>query len=125
MACYQPQPRRQPLNPKLIKTDPPADAVTATTPKELRLSFNEELVPQFSGVELTDKSGKKIEIGTTAPDTADKKQLVCLCRHHWLMEFIRCAGMRSATTHTVCKAATHPPSNIEAAGLAARRHLLP
>lgn len=76
MACYQPQPRRQPLNPKLIKTDPPADAVTATTPKELRLSFNEELVPQFSGVELTDKSGKKIEIGTTAPDTADKKQLV-------------------------------------------------
>jgi copper resistance protein C len=63
-------------HPKLIKTDPPADAVTATPPKELRLSFNEELVPKFSGVELADKSGKKIETGATAPDPSEKKQLV-------------------------------------------------
>jgi len=63
-------------HPKLVKTDPPADAVTATPPKELRLSFNEGLVPKFSGVELTDKSGKKIEIGTAAADASDKKQLV-------------------------------------------------
>jgi methionine-rich copper-binding protein CopC len=63
-------------HPKLVKTDPPADAVTATAPKELRLSFNEELVAKFSGVELADKSGKKIETGPTAPDASDKKQLV-------------------------------------------------
>ena len=63
-------------HPKLIKTDPPADAVTDTPPKELRLSFNEELVPKFSGVELADKSGKKIETGATAPDPSEKKQLV-------------------------------------------------
>jgi copper resistance protein C len=63
-------------HPKLVKTDPAADAVTATSPKELRLSFNEELVPKFSGVELSDEKGKKIEIGATAPDPSDKKQLV-------------------------------------------------
>jgi methionine-rich copper-binding protein CopC len=50
--------------------------VTATAPKELRLSFNEELVPKFCGVELTDKSGTKIAIGQLGPDPADKKQLV-------------------------------------------------
>src|ERR1700730_16487553 len=63
-------------HPKLVKTDPAADAVTATSPKELRLSFNEELVAKFSGVELNDEKGKKIEIGATAPDPSDKKQLV-------------------------------------------------
>ena len=63
-------------HPKLIKTDPAADAVTATSPKELRLSFNEELVAKFSGVDLTDQQGKRVEIGATAPDPSDKKQLV-------------------------------------------------
>jgi len=63
-------------HPKLVKTDPAADAAAATPPKELRLTFNEELVPKFSGVELTDKSGKKIETGAAAPDPSNKKQLV-------------------------------------------------
>ena len=63
-------------HPKLLKTDPPADAVTATAPKELRLIFNEELVPKFCGIELADKSGKKVETGGMAPDASDKKQLV-------------------------------------------------
>jgi methionine-rich copper-binding protein CopC len=62
-------------HPKLIKTDPAADAVTATSPKEVRLSFNEELVAKFSGVELTDQKGKKVEIGASALDPSDKKQL--------------------------------------------------
>jgi methionine-rich copper-binding protein CopC len=42
---------------------PTADAVTATSPKELRLSFNEELVAKFSRIDLTDQGGKKVEIG--------------------------------------------------------------
>lgn len=63
-------------HPKLVKTDPAADAVTPTSPKELRLSFNEELVTKFSGVDLMDQEGKKVEIGAAAPDPSDKKQLV-------------------------------------------------
>ncbi len=62
-------------HPKLVKSDPAGDAVIAS-PKELRLSFNEELVPKFSGVELKDQKGQKVEIGTIAADPTDKKQLV-------------------------------------------------
>jgi hypothetical protein len=65
-------------HPKLVKTDPPADTATATSPKELRLTFNEELVTKFSGVEVTDEKEKKIEIGSTSPDPSDKKQLVAV-----------------------------------------------
>jgi methionine-rich copper-binding protein CopC len=63
-------------HPKLVKSDPAADTIAAAFPKELRLSFNEDLVPKFSGVEVKDQKGQKVEIGTTAIDPADKKQLV-------------------------------------------------
>lgn len=63
-------------HPKLVKSDPASGIVTATSPKELRLSFNEELVPKFSGAEVKDQKGQKIEIGTTTTDPASKKQLV-------------------------------------------------
>ncbi len=63
-------------HPKLVKSDPAADTVVAASPIELRLSFNEELVPKFSGAEVKDQKGQKVEIGTAAADPADKKQLV-------------------------------------------------
>jgi copper resistance protein C len=63
-------------HPKLVKTDPAADAVATNAPKELRLGFNEALVAKFSGVELRDEKGKKVEVGPTGPDPSDKKQLV-------------------------------------------------
>jgi len=63
-------------HPKLVKSDPAADAVVTAAPKELRLSFNEELVPKFSSAEVKDRKGQKVEIGTAAADPTDKKQLV-------------------------------------------------
>jgi copper resistance protein C len=63
-------------HPKLVKSDPAADAVVAASPKELRLSFNEELVPKFSSADVKDQKGQKIEVGDAAADPADKKQLV-------------------------------------------------
>ena len=63
-------------HPKLVKSDPAADAVVAASPKELRLSFNEELVPKFSGADVKDQKGQKVEIGTAGTDPTDKKQLV-------------------------------------------------
>jgi len=63
-------------HPKLVKSDPAADAVVTASPKELRLSFNEELVPKFSSADVKDQKGQKIEVGAPAADPADKKQLV-------------------------------------------------
>ena len=63
-------------HPKLVKSDPAADAVVAASPKELRLSFNEELVPKFSSADVKDQKGQKVEIGTAAANPTDKKQLV-------------------------------------------------
>jgi hypothetical protein len=63
-------------HPKLVKSDPAADAAVSDSPKELRLSFNEELVPKFSGADVKDQKGQKVEVGAAAADPADKKQLV-------------------------------------------------
>ena len=63
-------------HPKLVKSDPAADAVVSAAPKELRLSFNEELVPKFSSADVKDQKGQKVEVGTAAADPTDKKQLV-------------------------------------------------
>jgi copper resistance protein C len=63
-------------HPKLVKSDPDANAVVSAGPKELRLSFNEELVPKFSSADVKDQNGQKVEIGTTAADPIDKKQLI-------------------------------------------------
>jgi methionine-rich copper-binding protein CopC len=63
-------------HPKLVKSDPAANAVVSAGPKELRLSFNEELVPKFSSADVKDQKGQKVEVGTAAADPTDKKQLV-------------------------------------------------
>ena len=63
-------------HPKLVKADPASDSVVTSSPKELRLSFNEELVTKFSGVEIKDQKGEKVEIGTTVIDPGNKKQLI-------------------------------------------------
>ena len=61
---------------KLTVASPAADAVVATPPKELRMTFNEGLIAKFSGVELKSKDGTKIETGAAITDPGDKKQLV-------------------------------------------------
>ena len=63
-------------HPKLVTSDPAAEAVVDNSPKELRLKFNEDLVPKFSGAEMKNQQGQKVEIGSAASDPADKKQLV-------------------------------------------------
>ena len=63
-------------HPKLVKSEPAADAVISAAPKELRLKFNEELVPKFSSADVKDQKGQKVEIGAAAADPKDKKQLV-------------------------------------------------
>ena len=47
-----------------------------TSPTQIRITFNENVIPQFSGVELKDQAGKMIATGKAAIDPTNKKQLV-------------------------------------------------
>jgi copper resistance protein C len=60
----------------LTETTPKADASITTSPTEIRLGFNEELVARFSGIELKDQTGKHVETGPAAIDPKDKKRLI-------------------------------------------------
>jgi methionine-rich copper-binding protein CopC len=47
-----------------LKTETPArDTVVTTPPTELQLNFSEGLEPQFTGITMTDASGKRIATG--------------------------------------------------------------
>ena len=47
-----------------------------TSPMQIRITFNENVIPKFSGVELKDQRGKMIATGKAAIDPANKRQLV-------------------------------------------------
>ena len=60
---------------QLQAADPGAGA-TVASPKEIRITFSETVVPRFSGIELKDQSGRLIATGKSESDAADKKILV-------------------------------------------------
>lgn len=62
-------------HPQLQSAQPAAGAAT-TAPRQISITFNEAVIPQFSGVELKDQSGKLIATGKAATDPANKKLLV-------------------------------------------------
>jgi methionine-rich copper-binding protein CopC len=63
-------------HPQLQSAEPAAGAAITTSPKQIRITFNENVIPQFSGVEVRDQTGKVIATGKAATDPANKKQLV-------------------------------------------------
>jgi len=62
-------------HPQLQAAEPAVGAVTAP-PKQIRITFNETIIPKFSGVEIKDKAGRTVAIGKAMIDPADKKRLV-------------------------------------------------
>jgi methionine-rich copper-binding protein CopC len=62
-------------HPELQSAEPAAGAAT-TSPKQIKITFNENVMVQFSDVELKDQSGKTIPTGKATVDPANKKQLV-------------------------------------------------
>jgi copper resistance protein C len=62
-------------HPQLQAADPAAGAATAS-PKQVRITFNEPVIAQFSGVELRDQAGKLIATGKSETDPSNKKILV-------------------------------------------------
>ena len=62
-------------HPALETTDPGRDA-TVPSPKEIRLTFTEDLVAKFSGLTVKDQSGHPIETASPTVDPSHKRQLV-------------------------------------------------
>src|ERR1700687_1010107 len=63
-------------HPQLQSADPAAGAAVTTSPKQIRITFNENVIPQLSGVEVKDQTGKMIPTGKAATDPANKKLLI-------------------------------------------------
>jgi methionine-rich copper-binding protein CopC len=63
-------------HPQLKQAGPAPGSVVATSPKAIRIEFNEAVVANFSGVEITDQSGKKYGTGAASLGANDKKQLI-------------------------------------------------
>ena len=63
-------------HPQLQSADPAPGAATTTAPKQIRITFDENVIPKMSGVEVKDQSGKIIPTGKAATDPANKKMLV-------------------------------------------------
>jgi methionine-rich copper-binding protein CopC len=63
-------------HPELQSAEPAMGAVVATSPMQIRIIFNENVLPQFSGVDLKEQTGKTIATGKAATDPANKKVLV-------------------------------------------------
>lgn len=62
-------------HPKLQSSDPAAGVATAS-PKQIRITFSEGVMSQFSGIEVRDNTGKPIALGKSEIDPSNKKILV-------------------------------------------------
>ena len=63
-------------HPELQSAEPAIGTATVASPKQIRIIFNESVIPQFSGIELKDQTGNAIAMGKAATDPANKKLLV-------------------------------------------------
>jgi len=60
----------------VLEASDPGQGATVSSPKEIRLTFTENLIAKFSGLTIKDQSGR--QIGTASPsfDPNDKRQLI-------------------------------------------------
>ncbi|KZD21199.1 copper homeostasis periplasmic binding protein CopC [Tardiphaga robiniae] len=54
----------------------PAAGKSSAPPKQIRILFNESVIPQFSGIELKDQDGKAIATGKATTDPTNKKLMI-------------------------------------------------
>jgi methionine-rich copper-binding protein CopC len=63
-------------HPELQAAAPAPGAATNGSPKQIRITFNENVIPKLSGAEVKDQTGKIIATGKAATDPTNKKLLV-------------------------------------------------
>src|SRR5215470_10095804 len=59
-----------------LKTADPAQGATVSSPKEIRLTFTEDLVAKFSGLTVKDQSGNLVETASPSTDPNHKRELI-------------------------------------------------
>jgi len=54
----------------LASANPPVSGTVATAPSEISITFTEDVEPKFSGIQVLDATGKRVDEGSvhTAPD---------------------------------------------------------
>jgi methionine-rich copper-binding protein CopC len=58
-----------------LETTVPGQGATVTSPKEIRLTFTEDLVAKFSGLTVKDQTGQLVETAGPSVDPNRKRQL--------------------------------------------------
>jgi copper resistance protein C len=59
-----------------LETTDPGQGSTVSSPKEIRLTFTEDLIAKFSGLTLKDQSGRLVETASPTVDPNHKHQLI-------------------------------------------------
>lgn len=59
-----------------LETADPARGATVSSPKEIRLTFSEDLIAQFSGLTVKDQTGHVVDTGSPVIDPKQKRQLI-------------------------------------------------
>ncbi len=62
-------------HPTLQATDP-GQGATVSSPKEIRLTFSEDLIAKFSGLTVKDQNGQLVETASPSVDPSHKSQLI-------------------------------------------------
>ena len=60
----------------VLEASEPGEGATVSSPKEIRLTFTENLVAKFSGLTIKDQSGRPIGTASPSVDPNDKRQLI-------------------------------------------------
>ena len=59
-----------------LETADPGQGSTVSSPKEVRLTFTEDLIAKFSGLTVKDQSGHLVETASPTVDPNRKRQLI-------------------------------------------------
>ena len=59
-----------------LQSAEPAAGKASPAPKQIRILFNESVIPQFSGIELKDQSGKAVATGKATTDPTNRKLMI-------------------------------------------------
>jgi copper resistance protein C len=62
-------------HPELRSTEPATGKVSAP-PQQIRIMFNENVIAQFSGLELKDQAGNVVATGKATTDPTNKKLMI-------------------------------------------------
>jgi len=59
-----------------LQSAEPAAGKSSAAPTEIRIMFNESVIPQFSGIEVKDQAGRAVATGKAIADPTNKKMII-------------------------------------------------